>query len=520
MGTATLARGGDHRLGVVVPTTRAGGYCRISSDRMGLEIGITIQRNDEADLIDRNGWTLAGFWTDNNLSATDPNVERPEYEAIMAAAEAGEIDVIVCWHMSRLWRTRKERAEGIERLKACGVSVVCVKGPTLDMTTAYGRGVAGMLGEVDTMEVEIKKERQQAGYEAAAGRGRWHGGTRGFGHVLVFTEPEPFHCETCGPVPQITPAGDGKLVCRSCGGTHVVPVVRHIRAIHVHPREAEVIQEMKRRALAGESVRSISKDLYARGVRGVNGGKLTEHAIRNILTSARISGRREYKGEIVADATWPAIITPEESDRLRRMLRTKGGTGAPRTTKRMMSGIFRCDLCGSSLAGRPDARAWRYGCLGCGKVKVNGKLADQWVRDFICTALDSDEMRQRLRKRPDADPDLYQAITEDEDELVILAREKAEKKITRAEWQAQREIIEARLEANRRKVARQTETTALSDFIGTLEQMRTRWHQFTDGQRRAVIASCVSEIRVKPATRRGPGLDPDRFEVPDGAWLL
>ena len=32
----------------------------------------------------------------------------------------------------------------------------------LDLSTAYGRGMAGMLGEVDTMEVEIKGERTEA----------------------------------------------------------------------------------------------------------------------------------------------------------------------------------------------------------------------------------------------------------------------------------------------------------------------------------------------------------------------
>lgn len=38
---------------------------------------------------------------------------------------------------------------------------VANQGPSLDMSTAYGRGMAGLLGESDTMESEVKAERQQ-----------------------------------------------------------------------------------------------------------------------------------------------------------------------------------------------------------------------------------------------------------------------------------------------------------------------------------------------------------------------
>ena len=69
---------------------------------------------------------------------------------------------------------------GIKILQAAGVSVVATKGPSLDMTTAYGRAMAGLLGEFDTMEVEVKSERQQLAYQAQRDAGIRHPGPPAF----------------------------------------------------------------------------------------------------------------------------------------------------------------------------------------------------------------------------------------------------------------------------------------------------------------------------------------------------
>lgn len=78
----------------------------------------------------------------------------------MAAVQRGEVDVIIVDMLGRLWRNRHERAEGIEILRRHEVSVLCVKGPELDLATAAGRLLAGLLGEVDTFEVEQMSERE------------------------------------------------------------------------------------------------------------------------------------------------------------------------------------------------------------------------------------------------------------------------------------------------------------------------------------------------------------------------
>ncbi len=54
---------------------------------------------------------------------------------------------------------RKERAEAIDTLSKARISVALVKGSDLDLTSAAGRMYAGVLGEFDTAESEIKAER-------------------------------------------------------------------------------------------------------------------------------------------------------------------------------------------------------------------------------------------------------------------------------------------------------------------------------------------------------------------------
>ena len=77
----------------------------------------------------------------------------------------------------------------------------------------------------------------------------------------------------------------------------------------VRESEAFVIRECAAPLLAGEALRSICADLNDRGVPTSTGGQWQAQTLRRMLRSARISGQREHKGEIVAEAEWPAIIS-------------------------------------------------------------------------------------------------------------------------------------------------------------------------------------------------------------------
>ena len=80
-------------------------YCRISNDPSGLEVGIARQRSDCGDLAQRiwPGATVRCF-VDNDLSAADPSVERPGWQALLDALRSGAVDELVAYDQSRLTR--------------------------------------------------------------------------------------------------------------------------------------------------------------------------------------------------------------------------------------------------------------------------------------------------------------------------------------------------------------------------------------------------------------------------------
>ncbi|HYN93766.1 MAG TPA: recombinase family protein, partial [Pilimelia sp.] len=94
---------------------QAAAYARISDDRQGEALGVKRQMADIRDLVARRGGTVVLEQTDNDMEASTGKT-RPGYAAVMAAVERGDINVICVWQTSRLWRNRRERAEGIELL--------------------------------------------------------------------------------------------------------------------------------------------------------------------------------------------------------------------------------------------------------------------------------------------------------------------------------------------------------------------------------------------------------------------
>lgn len=153
---------------------RAAIYARISEDPRGLEHGVSRQLTDCKKLAAARGWNVVATYTDNDISALKGQ-ERPGYVEMMTAAVHGEFDWIVSYGLSRLWRNRKERAEAIDTLSKARISVALVKGSDLDLTSAAGRMYAGVLGEFDTAESEIKAERVARAARQRAEEGRANG---------------------------------------------------------------------------------------------------------------------------------------------------------------------------------------------------------------------------------------------------------------------------------------------------------------------------------------------------------
>ena len=481
--------------------SRVGVYARMSQDRTGAGLGVQRQEADCRAKCDKLVWPVKDTYADNDVSAYSGK-PRPEWERLVADVKAGRIDGIVCWHIDRLTRTPAELEDVIKLADRHGLSLATVTGE-VDLSTPTGRMVARILGAVARQEMEHKAERQARERRQAAERGRRNGGGgRPYGYVRVFDRPEPPH---------------------------------HVISETINEAEAAVIRECARRALTGESLASICRDLQARNVLTAAGKPWIPTKLRKLLVSARISGRREHiprpagetkrpiTGDIVAtEVEWPAIISFEESDRLRAMLtdgsRRKWSSASGRTY--LLSGILRCGRCGTGLVGRPRSGTPRYVCpntpgkKSCGMIATNAARTDEFVRDLVLIALDSSSMAERLRAHGDEGTNLVSQIARDEAELEEIAADKANGVITRKEWLTQRAIVAKRLETARDQLARQSGTSALAAFVAPMDRMLARWKTLNTAQRRAIVEAVLISLKVNPANPRKKW-DPDRFTHPE-----
>jgi DNA invertase Pin-like site-specific DNA recombinase len=145
-------------------------YVRQSRDRDGDELAITRQREDCERLCAERGWTVAEIVPENDTSASSDK-PRPQFARVLATVDAGEVNVVVCWHVDRLVRRLADLEEVIARCERAGVKLATVSGD-LDLSTDAGRLVGRILASVARGEIERKSARQRRARRQAAEAGK------------------------------------------------------------------------------------------------------------------------------------------------------------------------------------------------------------------------------------------------------------------------------------------------------------------------------------------------------------
>jgi hypothetical protein len=247
-----------------------------------------------------------------------------------------------------------------------------------------------------------------------------------------------------------------------------------------------------------------------------------------MLMSARISGQRSYRGEIVAQGDWEPIITADETARLRARL------GDPerltrRTVRRYLlsGGLLRCGLCDAVLVARPRVDGQRrYVCAkgpgqpGCGRMAVSAEPLEALIAEAVLYRLDTPELAAALAGAAAEDAEATataDSLAADQDQLTELARAYGERQITFAEFLAARAPIEARIDAARRRLSRLTRTTAIADYVGASASLRAAWADLPLTRQRAIVAAVLDRAIVRPAVRGRTRFDPDRV---DPVWRV
>lgn len=458
---------------------RAAVYVRISNDKTGERAGVTRQREDCIALARREGYEVRpqDIYEDNDISAYSGK-KRPAYLALCEAIEHGSLDALIVWHPDRLHRSPLELEHFITLVEKTSLTMHTVTaGHIWDLTTPSGRMTARQLGAVARYESEHKAERQARALEQKAKEGRRH-----------------------GPVPYGWRDGTAE-------------------------EEAAVVQEMTARLLAGDSLRTITRDLNNRGIAAPRGGNRgwQQHQVRQVVMRASNAGLRVHKGEVIGQGQWPPLVSRDDWERVSRLLRDPRRRTAPAAVFTYpLSGLVRCGRCGGVMRHRFADGARRqkpiYVCADRLHLTIAARPLESFVAALVTTRLAeegaaraiseaseeaSEEGREASRLRREA-----AAL---DARLTALGQDFAQGIITRgamiAGTQAARRSL-AEVEESLRRLERQddTVTAALRESSGaSLGSLPP------DRQRAVIDALCT--LTVLPAEKKGRAFGPERVRV-------
>lgn len=466
-------------------------YARISLDKKGEELGV--QRQNELNLkcAQQRGVDLAGRqFTDNDVSAMKPDTHRQGYEDLLTLVRAGQIKVVIVYQTSRLWRNRRERLDGIELFRKHGVNVYAVRGVDLMLGTASGRLMAGIEGEVNAWESEVKAERMRDEAAQAVQRGEPPKGPRLFGY-----------------------ARDGWSIVED---------------------EAAGVREAYRMLMAGRSLRAIAQMLNERGLRpawrprgaerdGHQGNEWTPTSVRKMLRNPRYAALRAHAGTL-HPGRWPAVLNDDPArarsawEAAQRVLDDENRRTTTDTTRRWLgSGLYRCGVCGLTdivqtvMSTRGSSGKPVYRCRSNAHLSRQAGRIDAIVAGVVCARLARDDAADLLVRSNLADVSALQAQREelrlrrtrigamlgagilDEDQFTA-ANQELDKLLDPIEQQI--------YDADRTPILRELVKAAPEDVVPL-------WVSYPLDQKRAIV-DVLMTVTVLPA---GPGrrpFDPER----------
>ncbi len=477
---------------VTTPLLAVAVYARISQDRDDGADGVTRQIEDAVALVDRHPeWKLiASPFIDNDISATKAK-PRDQYDLLMTAVDRGEVQVIVVYALSRLWRNRRQRADALEVLASHRVRVVTLKGPDLDLSTASARMLAGVLGEMDTFEAEQTGERITRAKQQAAERGQYSGGARAFGYTADRTA--------------------------------------------IIPEEAGVIRDMARRVLDGVPMRMICRELNEGPIRPVYADRTekagrtprwTHRTVRTILMGPVIAGRRVHHGADVGPATWPAIVDADTHAALVGLLsgRTRP-EGWSNKNVHLLSGIATCGKCGVTVVGTQPYRSAPRAYL-CPPVMQGGCRGVRRAADPVDALVE--QVVVRLLAAPGTVEQLMAAGAPDAGEVLAVGRgiEAAQARaaaigaamadddpgdeVTRIVRRTAVDKVRTELDALRRRQAAMARVSVVDGLLD-VNDVAAHWPTLMLARRRAIVRALV-DVVILPGARGGK-FDPSLIRI-------
>lgn len=449
---------------------RAAIYVRISADPEGRQLGVQRQEEDCRKLARRLKYTVVQVFSDNDISAsTKSRKPRPGYAAMLAAVDAGLVDVILAYSTSRLTRRPLELEGLVTRAESGHLSIATVASGSVDLATAAGRVLARILAAIDAGEAETMSERHLRERQQRREQGRANGG----GHRAFGFERDGF-----------TP----------------------------RPHEQELIKAGCAAVLAGRSLASIARD-WAKLCppptwRPPLVLRWSTSTVRDVLTNPRLIGQlpggytaRDWE-PFVEESTWRGVCAILDDPGRRR---ERGDT-------RLLTAIAVCGLCGASVNGGVDRHGRHtYRCSAAKHLDRKAEPVDDYVRDVLVPYLATN----RVSAAPGpATGELAGKANGIRARLAELEESAADPSGPSPRMLAAAERrLTAELEQVESEMAAALGTSALAGLPMTEDELGKLWRAADVERRRAIIRACPISITIDPPGRGTHTFRPETVRI-------
>lgn len=460
-------------------TNQTRGYARISRDPSERRVGVQRQRREVTELAERLDLTIDTWHEDNDASAYSGKA-RPQFDALLVDLSAGRVSALLAWDQDRVARDIGDWEKVLRACQKHGTRLAFVTAGEVDIATVAGRTSSRFNAVISRHESEHKSERIKSASRERAAEGRAHG---------------------------LIPFGWRRVYEHDDRGLRIKGAWKDV----LDEAAADVVRECAKRVLSGESIKSITADLNARGISTVRGCKWDPASLRMTLLRPGNAGLRVYKGKVIGASVAPAVLDRGDWERVSALLRDPSRrTVNDNRIRHLLTGLATCGVCGKGLR----VKGPRYLCPSShvGRLQapvddlierlVVGRLSMPDARSLL--AADDTEAQESAREAAVLRVRLEGLVDDYADGL--LDREGMKRATARI--RPRLEELEAKSKAT---------SSAANDVIGDLVGPRAseRWATLAIGRRRTVVALLLN-ISILPvgdrAKRRGP-FDPDLIGV-------
>jgi DNA invertase Pin-like site-specific DNA recombinase len=464
-------------------------YGRASRDPKKKGRSVADQIDSGRDLCDSYNWPIAEvFDQDVDRSASrHARRQRKDFEALLAAIEAGKGRIVVAWEASRYYRD----IEAYIRLRnACMAAnvLLCYNGQVYDLSKREDRKATAQDAIAAEDEAEGIRDRVLRTTRAQAKKGLPHG-------RLLYGYARRYDPDT------------GDLIEQ-----------------YPHPEQGGIVLEVFERVAAGETEYSILQDLKTRGER-LPGIEWDYYHLPGMLRNVGYKGRRMHRGEDFGEATWPALVPEALFDQVQRIVEDESRLSTrDYAVKHLLSGIARCGVCPDEPHLRVGkARGYlTYGCSARFDAQMREDKLDAYVEEAVLAWLaskaargffqsgDQEKRAEQARGRRAA---LEQQLEQAREKATAFRADGVTPMLSVESLAVMEERLLPQIEAAKAQ-AREMNAPPLVHRLLTSDDRHEVWaDELTIEQRRTVLRAVVN-IRLNKARTRGVrSIEPGRISL-------